>query len=60
MTENQPTSCCFTGHRYISPEEMKHPQAVLIKTLTDLIRQGVHTFYAGGALGFAGTQPRPC
>jgi len=45
-------SCCFTGHCYISPEEMKDPQAVLIKTLTELIDQGVRDFYAGGALGF--------
>ncbi|MCL2884336.1 MAG: DUF1273 domain-containing protein [Oscillospiraceae bacterium] len=46
------TSCCFTGHRYISPDEMKDPQAALIKVLIDLIGQGVRDFYAGGALGF--------
>ncbi|MCL2884509.1 MAG: DUF1273 domain-containing protein, partial [Oscillospiraceae bacterium] len=45
-------SCCFTGHRHISSEETKDPQAILTKTLIDLIHQGVHTFYAGGALGF--------
>gem|GEM_PF-5151881 len=35
----QPTSCCFTGHRYIAPEEIKAPQAALIKVLVDLIGQ---------------------
>jgi len=45
-------SCCFTGHRYISPEEMKDPQAAMEAILTTLIRQGIRDFYAGGALGF--------
>jgi len=34
-----PTSCCFTGHRYIAPEEMNDPQAALIKVLIELIGQ---------------------
>ena len=45
--------CCFTGHRRLSPREKARlrPQVrTLIRRLC--LERGVHTFLAGGALGF--------
>ena len=45
-------SCCFTGHRHISPQEGVALKIDLDVTLRSLIAKGVDTFYCGGALGF--------
>ena len=44
--------CCFTGHRKIPENELSNLQKRLQKTVKGLLKQGVTTFYAGGALGF--------
>ena len=45
-------TCCFTGHRKISRDEMLRLPEILDKVLESLIWQGVSTFRAGGAIGF--------
>ena len=44
--------CCFTGHRKIPENELPNLQRRLQKAVKGLLKQGVTTFYAGGALGF--------
>ena len=46
------TVCCFTGHRKISPEHAKALKSELDRALEILVRSGVRTFRAGGAIGF--------
>lgn len=45
-------TCCFTGHRRISNEQLEHVQKELEETIRALIQKGVIYFGAGGALGF--------
>lgn len=45
-------NCCFTGHRKIPKNDFLNLQKRLQKTIKQLIKQGVTTFYCGGALGF--------
>jgi len=44
--------CCFTGHRTIPDEHLPRLHRELDRILDILIRSGVRTFRAGGALGF--------
>lgn len=44
--------CCFTGHRKIPENELSNLQKRLRKAVKGLLKQGVTTFYTGGALGF--------
>ena len=44
--------CCFTGHRKIPENELSNLHKRLQKTVKGLLKQGVTTFYTGGALGF--------
>lgn len=44
--------CCFTGHRKIPENELPNLHKRLQKAVKGLLKQGVTTFYAGGALGF--------
>jgi len=45
-------TCCFTGHRNIPANEYAAIQKRLESEIENLIRQGVRSFLAGGALGF--------
>ena len=45
-------TCCFTGHRHISPQELPNLTQNLTQTTETLIRQNIHTFLCGGAIGF--------
>lgn len=45
-------TCCFTGHRKITPEQQKVVAERLFQTVEMLIQKGVRYFGAGGALGF--------
>ena len=45
-------SCCFTGHRKISPEHLGRMIDKLNLEIAYLAEHGVENFYAGGALGF--------
>ncbi len=45
-------TCCFTGHRYISRNELPSLRHFLRRELRLLITQGYNTFCAGGAMGF--------
>lgn len=43
---------CFTGHRYIEPNELEMVPQRLETVLIDLIEKGYRHFGSGGALGF--------
>ena len=45
-------TCCFTGHRRISNDEVKEVKTRLKHTISAAIDQGYLYFGAGGALGF--------
>lgn len=45
-------TCCFTGHRRISNDEVKKVKTRLKHTISAAIDQGYLYFGAGGALGF--------
>ena len=45
-------AAAFTGHRDIDPSEYDALASRLFLTVDRLYREGVTTFYAGGALGF--------
>ena len=51
-TEMKAITCCFTGHRQISPEIMPTLATELESVLLRLIGDGFRFFCAGGALGF--------
>ena len=44
--------CCFTGHRKIPTVDLPTLQKRLQKTIKQLMKQDITTFYCGGALGF--------
>ncbi len=46
------TSCCFTGHRRISEQDILWLRRRLREEILALVKEGVGTFFAGGALGF--------
>lgn len=45
-------SCCFTGHRDISPEKIPEIKEKLREVLIKCIEDGYRDFYNGGAVGF--------
>lgn len=45
-------SCCFTGHRNISPDKLSGLVDKLYFEVGYLAEHGIENFYAGGALGF--------
>lgn len=45
-------TCCFTGHRDLSPADCKLAEQKLERTLIRLIESGVIYYGSGGALGF--------
>lgn len=45
-------TCCFTGHRDLTPQEEKEVGQRLAQTLIRLIQSDVRYFGAGGAIGF--------
>ncbi len=45
-------TCCFTGHREISTENIIAIKPILQKTIIKLIKKGYIYFGVGGALGF--------
>lgn len=49
MKEN---TCCFTGHRTISPYDYEKLKISLQKTIIELVNNDVTKFLCGGALGF--------
>lgn len=46
------TTCCFSGHRQIPPEERSNLQRLLERQIEALIEEGIENFCTGGALGF--------
>lgn len=44
--------CCFSGHRSIMDEDYINVLEGLFDGIREMIKNGVRTFYAGGALGF--------
>ena len=46
------STCCFTGHRFISENERESLQEHLLLEIEKLILHGVKFFGTGGALGF--------
>lgn len=49
---NRNFTCCFTGHRQISPEHAQDLPSVVEDAIRQLIAQGYFIFVAGGAMGF--------
>ncbi len=45
-------TCCFTGHRQISPAHYEHIKTRLREEITTLIKSGYKYFGCGGAIGF--------
>jgi len=45
-------TCCFTGHRQFYNKSTHEIRLLATRAIEDLIRAGVTTFKAGGALGF--------
>ena len=45
-------SCCFTGHRVISPEHLTAVKARLNRQIFRLTDKGIYRFFTGGARGF--------
>ena len=45
-------TCCFTGHRYFSRNQISIINNELIAKIEELIKQNVLYFVTGGALGF--------
>lgn len=43
-------TCCFTGHRRLPKEKMRHIVKRLDQEVENLISQGVTDFISGGAL----------
>lgn len=52
MESSKERSCCFTGHRVISPEALPTLMDKVDYYLIPLIKLGITNFYVGGALGF--------
>ena len=50
--DSKRSSCSFTGHRGLSPEETRSLVPRLKSTVLYLISQGVREFHCGGAIGF--------
>lgn len=46
------TSCCFTGHRNLTEDDMLRAAVELEALIPRLADRGITDFYAGGALGF--------
>ncbi len=45
-------TCCFTGHRKLSFEEITRLSPALDRTVRELIAKGITYFGTGGAIGF--------
>lgn len=45
-------TCCFTGHRDLSPEERALITGRLERVIVSLYQQGIRAYEAGGACGF--------
>ena len=45
-------SCCFTGHRDISPAKVPEIKEKLNTVISQLTQEGYTDFYNGGAIGF--------
>lgn len=45
-------TCCFTGHRQLSPKEEEALHPALARCVADLVSRGVTDFLCGGAVGF--------
>ena len=52
MQKSNAQTCCFTGHRIIPEKDYPILREHLVTEIANLIRQGVNSFLAGGALGF--------
>ena len=52
MSETIDRTCCFTGHRTISPSDYHKIKENLTKAIIELIHHNYRFFGAGGALGF--------
>lgn len=52
MQETRARTCCFTGHRKLSKDEIRALERLLPRAVTYLISRGVYYFGSGGALGF--------
>ena len=45
-------TCCFTGHRHLTKNDIPLIQSTMIQKILELIHIGVRFFGTGGALGF--------
>ncbi|MGN0664254.1 MAG: SLOG family protein [Negativibacillus sp.] len=52
MTAEEKITCCFTGHRVLSREELLHINPSLREVVRQRIEEGYSCFAAGGARGF--------
>ena len=52
MTAEEKITCCFTGHRVLSREELLHINRSLREVVKQRIEEGYSCFAAGGARGF--------
>ena len=52
FSEDRESSCCFSGHRALTPQEMEKAALKITELLPGFIAEGITHFYAGGALGF--------
>lgn len=52
MVFDKNVSCCFTGHRVMSPSEKQRASEEINRIVRTLVKNGVRHFICGGALGF--------
>ncbi len=51
ITEKE-CSCCFSGHRNLTKDELERACRSIAELVPMLVKQGITRFYAGGAVGF--------
>ena len=52
MMDKTYNTCCFSGHRIFYNKNVNEIKREVTRVIEDLIKSGVTTFKAGGALGF--------
>lgn len=49
---NRSSTCCFTGHRHLPPNQINRIKEQFDQVVDSLIKKGFTSFISGGALGF--------